>query len=111
MACGGCALTKQEHDELAGWPSHERARPVAPPLREDPWSIDGLEAELDFARAYAAERARISALPVVDFDVEAVAAQWAAFDLWCERDRFQRAASRADDHGGASSRTAGGEWE
>ena len=87
---------KQEHDELAGWLSHMRSPPVAPPLREDPWSIDGLEAELDFARAYAAERARISALPVVDFDVEAVAAQWAAFDLWIEHMRFREQHPRPD---------------
>ena len=77
----GLRTAKQEHDELAGWLSHMRSPPVAPPLREDPWSIDGLKSELDFARAYAAERARISALPVVDFDVEAVALS-ASYGLW-----------------------------
>ena len=82
-----------------------RSPPVAPPLREDPWSIDGLEAELDFARAYATERARISALPVVDFDVEAVAAQWAAFDLWIEHSDF-RTASTPRHHTRRSRRSA-----
>lgn len=75
---------KQDHDELVGWLKVERTLPVAP----KPLAATATVEELSEARHYAHEFRRINAIRVVDFNVDEVAKQWAAYDLFMEAVEF-----------------------
>jgi DNA repair exonuclease SbcCD ATPase subunit len=82
-------LAKQEYDQLTGWLANRRAPPVWPARPDIDDDVASLEAERAEAQAAESERARITALPVVDFNVDSVEAHWNLYDHWAERQRIE----------------------
>jgi DNA repair exonuclease SbcCD ATPase subunit len=81
---------KSEFDRLVGWLVHDRVAPIEPAAPAVEMTEEQLEAELAAIDAAAAERRHIERLPIVDFDVAAVRADWEAYDRYLERERFER---------------------
>ena len=81
-------VAKEEHDRLMGWLSRPMAAPEPPQRPAGDATIEALEQEAAAIRLVDAQRRRVEALPVVDFDVAAVERQWSEYDCWSERQQF-----------------------
>lgn len=81
---------KSEFDQLIGWLAHDRTAPAEPTAPAVEMTQEQLEAELTAIDATSVERRHIERLPIVDFDVNEVRQAWATWDLWEERQRFEK---------------------
>lgn len=77
-----------EADHLRGWLSHKRTAPVAPNRPEG--DLAELEVLLAVIDAEQAQRVHLMSIPVVDFNAEKVRAEWEAYDLWTQRQAFEK---------------------
>lgn len=90
----GLKILWDEVNVLKGWLSQTRKEPVAP---QDPQtqSVEELEQAVATRAAWETEQRRVRALPVVDYDVDALRGAWAAWDLWEARVAFETAHPRS----------------
>lgn len=79
-----------EHNQLKGWLSAIQREPVAPQDPQTPPVVE-LEAQVTAYNEWFSEQRRVKALPVVDYDPEALRLAWADYDLWVTRAAFVKA--------------------
>lgn len=77
-------IQKAELDQLTGWLLHERETPQAPATPD----VTATDEELAEIEGVLAEERHLRSLPVVDFDVEELRAQWSAYDAYTDQQRF-----------------------